>query len=98
MTIEYPTSALIACVDRELRMRNQVYPRWVKRGTLTAAAAAREIGTMTAVRSRIIWAEAAELVLLQNPGWGQAADLSARVADLMRTYNPRVEDLPLLVG
>ncbi len=40
----------VACVDRELGMRNRVYPRWVKAGKLTQTAADLEISRMTAVR------------------------------------------------
>jgi hypothetical protein len=37
------------CVERELTMRQKIYPRWVANGRMTAAEAAREIATMTAV-------------------------------------------------
>jgi len=40
---------LIACVAREVRMRERVYPGWVARERMSAAAAAREIETMNAV-------------------------------------------------
>ncbi len=40
----------VACVDRELGMRARVYPRWVKAGKLTQAAADLEMARMTAVR------------------------------------------------
>lgn len=38
-----------ACIERELRMRRRVYPRWVSTGRLTQAQADREIAVMAAV-------------------------------------------------
>jgi hypothetical protein len=39
----------IACVERELRLRRQVYPRWVATGRKKQAVADREIQVMEAV-------------------------------------------------
>ena len=39
----------IACVRRELAMRQRVYPRWVYAGKMTQADSDREITTMIAV-------------------------------------------------
>lgn len=39
----------IACVRRELAMRQRVYPRWVHAGKMTQADSDREITTMIAV-------------------------------------------------
>ena len=44
-----PIASQIACVERELKMRRRVYPRWVDAGKMTAAAAATETATMEAV-------------------------------------------------
>jgi hypothetical protein len=44
----------VACVDRELAMRGRVYPRWVKAGKLTQAAADTEIKRMEAVRASLV--------------------------------------------
>jgi len=52
-----PLADLISCVDRELRMREQVYPRWVSQGKLTEAKASRELALMRAVRARLVRAE-----------------------------------------
>jgi hypothetical protein len=41
--------AQITCVERELRMRVRVYPRWVEAGRMTQAKADAEISTMEAV-------------------------------------------------
>ena len=49
---------MIACVDRELKMRAQVYPRWVKDKKLTQEGADRQMLAMRAVRRRIMKAEA----------------------------------------
>lgn len=37
------------CLEREIRMRRRVYPRWVKDGRMTQAQADREIDVMTAI-------------------------------------------------
>lgn len=58
-----PLGDLIACVDRELKMRAQVYPRWVAQGKLTEAKAERELALMGAVRARLVLAEAEHTVL-----------------------------------
>jgi hypothetical protein len=38
-----------ACIERELKMRRRVYPRWVEKGTMSQAQAYREIATMEAI-------------------------------------------------
>jgi hypothetical protein len=38
----------IACVEREIKMRERVYPNWVTRGTMTEANARKEIHRMRA--------------------------------------------------
>jgi len=38
-----------ACIEREIKMRKRVYPRWVEKGTMTQAQADREIATMEAI-------------------------------------------------
>lgn len=44
----------IACVDREIRMREKVYPRWVKSHKLTQKTADLELGRMRAVLGSLI--------------------------------------------
>lgn len=39
----------VACVERELRMRRNAYPRWIQAGKMTQAKAYAEIATMEAV-------------------------------------------------
>lgn len=39
----------IACVKREIGMRERVYPRWVEQGRMKAEAAAKETANMKAV-------------------------------------------------
>lgn len=39
----------IACVEREITLRERVYPRWVETGRMTEAQAEREILSMRAV-------------------------------------------------
>lgn len=38
-----------ACAERELAMRERVYPRWVRDGKMKAADADREIACMRAI-------------------------------------------------
>lgn len=44
---------LLACVDRELRYRQRVFPRRVEQGKMTIEESSREISRMTAVRAVI---------------------------------------------
>jgi hypothetical protein len=44
-----PLDEQILCVEREIRMRNQVYPRWIAAGRMTQAKADTEINAMRAV-------------------------------------------------
>lgn len=39
----------IACVEREIKMRERVYLNWITRGTMTEANARKEIHRMRAV-------------------------------------------------
>ncbi len=39
----------IACVKREIRLRERVYPRWIASGRMTQAKADHEIASMRAV-------------------------------------------------
>jgi len=39
----------LACVEREIKMRRRVYPRWVGDGRMTQAKADSEIQTMEAI-------------------------------------------------
>lgn len=47
----FTRETLLACVDREIRMRERVYPGWVSRGRMSEAAATKEIASMRAVRA-----------------------------------------------
>jgi hypothetical protein len=44
-----PFADQIACVRREIAMRERVYPKWVNAGRMKAKAAEREIAAMRAV-------------------------------------------------
>lgn len=44
---------MLACVEREIRMRERVYPEWVKLGRMSARKAEHELATMRAVREVI---------------------------------------------
>lgn len=49
MDNEISTKEKLACATRELRMRTDVYPRWVDQGKMKAAFAARQIEVMRAI-------------------------------------------------
>lgn len=38
-----------AAIEREIKMRRRVYPRWVDKGTMTQTQADREIAVMEAI-------------------------------------------------
>ena len=59
--------AQIACVEREVRMRHRVYPRWVEAGRMTQAKADAEILAMEAVHATL-------LSLRQPPAQGRLLD------------------------
>ncbi len=44
----------IACVRREIAMRERVYPKWVSAGRMKAEAAEREIAAMCAVLKTLL--------------------------------------------
>lgn len=44
----------IAEVDRELKLRSRVYPRWVEAEKITPPAAARQLARMQAVRATLV--------------------------------------------
>lgn len=44
----------IACVRREVGMRERVYPRWIAAGNMTQAKADREIEAMKAVLATLV--------------------------------------------
>ncbi len=50
---EVPLEEQIACVEREIRMREQVYPRWVRDHKLLALTADLELLRMRAVLSTL---------------------------------------------
>jgi hypothetical protein len=47
--VTFAPSDLVACVEREIAMRNRVYPRWVAAGRVPQARADQEIALMRAV-------------------------------------------------
>jgi hypothetical protein len=44
---------MLACVDREIKMRERVYPEWTKLGRMSQKKAAHELAAMRAVREVI---------------------------------------------
>jgi hypothetical protein len=57
---------LLACAEREVRMRDRVYPRWVQIGRMTQAKADHEIACMK---------EIADLLRQQVPAEPAQGDL-----------------------
>jgi hypothetical protein len=49
MTAAMTCAEKLACIRRELAMREKVYPRWIEQRRMTAAKAAAEIATMRAI-------------------------------------------------
>lgn len=49
LTPGFTAADLVACVTREIKMRERVYPTWVQRGRMTSPKALAEIATMKAV-------------------------------------------------
>ena len=45
----YSAADKLACAERELKMRERVYPRWVANGKMTEAKARQETETMRAI-------------------------------------------------
>lgn len=39
----------LACIEREIKMRLQVYPRWIEKGRMTREKADHEIAVMQAI-------------------------------------------------
>jgi hypothetical protein len=50
---DYTLEDQLRCVLRELAMRKRVYPKWVRDGRMTQAAATHELGCMQAVHDTI---------------------------------------------
>lgn len=49
----------IRCVQREIAMRERVYPKWVKDGRMPSTKAADELAAMKAVRATLLELEQA---------------------------------------
>lgn len=58
-----PLAEQIACVEREIRMRSRVYPRFVAGGRMTQHKADAELAAMRAVLVTLQAAEAQERLL-----------------------------------
>ena len=46
MTDVITAADMLACAEREVKMRKRVYPRWVEDGRMSEGAAAHQIATM----------------------------------------------------
>ncbi len=56
---DIPLAQQIACLKREIAMRQRVYPKWVESGRMKLDMAEREIATMTAALHTLMGLEAA---------------------------------------
>ena len=85
---EISTAEMVSCVDREMRMRAKVYPRWVSQGKMTQEQADLEGARMMAVRQRLVYAEAIDQVVDQMPDVGRelGATLAAALKRLTEQY------------
>ncbi len=50
----------IACIEREIAMRQSVYPRWIELNEMAEAKARHELNAMQAVLSRLLAIRAAQ--------------------------------------
>lgn len=57
----------IACVEREIALRERLYPRWVVDGKMSQASADREIALMKAVRGTLVAAKSPSMFLDEPP-------------------------------
>jgi len=51
MTRHFSVDRKVKCLDREIGMRRALYPSFVRRGKMTAAAADEEIAVLEEIRS-----------------------------------------------
>ena len=65
----------IECVDRELRMRGKVYPRWVKSQKLTKAVADLELERMRSVLESLITMYLAESFGMLPETWDRVMEI-----------------------
>lgn len=68
MTCNYPLTEQIKCVQREIDMRNRVYPRLVINGKMTQGQADKELNLMKAVYQTLSIVQ--QKHLLQQFNWG----------------------------
>ncbi|MFZ4807517.1 MAG: hypothetical protein ACOYLQ_09690 [Hyphomicrobiaceae bacterium] len=50
-----PLAVQIAEIEREVRLRRRVYPRWIEIGRMKAEDAERHIATLEGVRATLQW-------------------------------------------
>ena len=63
MTHPFTTADLIDCVEREIRMRERDYTRFVEQGKMKPSTAGLEIGMMQAVLQRLRTEQEAERLI-----------------------------------
>lgn len=73
---------MVACLGREVRMRESAYPKWVQAGRMSAAEASGELSRMRAALNLVAAIEAPSPALLE--ALGEALDPLQDVADTFR--------------
>lgn len=85
----------LACVDREIKMRRKVYPRWVRDKKLSQEAADRELMALRGVRLKLIHGAALALAAGSRPDAEHlVAVKDAHVADLLFQWPEPKEQKP----
>lgn len=57
------TADMVACIKRELAMRENVYPKWVRSGRMKASDADREVRRMRGVLKRLLISQQIERLI-----------------------------------
>lgn len=77
------TEELVACVEREIGMREKFYPRWIKQKKLLPVTAEIELARMRAVRERLIKAEVMYRMVMRVAKEGHLAIGESRLEEIM---------------
>lgn len=91
---DLPLEVLLGCVDREIKFRDRMYPRWCQQLKMNHQTAAEERMRIRAVRDRLLDAAALQVVVQklaqrlkdsgQAVGWEQ--DVAALRFELVRLH------------
>jgi hypothetical protein len=98
---EVDLNDLLACCKRELAFRQRCYPRWIDKGTIKPATAAREIELMGSVCEFLVHCIFKAVTRSSSPTWQAPPDaqraLTAATPELgaqaVAFHEPRLADL-----